>query len=141
MENKINLQEVSKIGDAILTAYVNGDYQEVTQLWCSFGRDTDTKSMAILHHYENPSITDVDMPMVLVETVQKMDAWMGKKLRERRDVEEVDDKLFWVKTIRWENHEETTREAWSESDYSQFLAPDGTFIRFARYDRTYRHEE
>lgn len=141
MENKINFEEVSKIGDAILTAYVNGDYQEAASLWCSFARIKDEESVRLLHRYENPSITDVSFAMALVESVQKKNAWKGKKLRSKRDFEKVKGELFWIETITWENHEETTRRRWSEADYSQFLTSEGTFRHFTRYDHRYRYEE
>lgn len=98
------------------------------ELWRIMGKG-EANNIVNLHKTE---IDGENVSKYFVKVINKMDAWKGKQLGGVKDVEEIDGELFWVKTIRWENHEETTREAWSESDYSKFLNADGTFSPFTR---------
>ena len=59
-------------GDALLTAYVNKDFETVKTLWNEIARNTEvdgTGPVIALHAHKNPSITDTKVSMALVESV------------------------------------------------------------------------
>ena len=61
---------IQERGDALLTAYVNKDFERVKELWCEVARDaSDLKPTLALHRYSNPSITDAGVSMAVVESV------------------------------------------------------------------------
>ena len=59
---------IKEIGDKLLTAYVNGDHQEVRRLWVSVGDSTERT--VELHKYSNPEITDERIGMAVVKSVK-----------------------------------------------------------------------
>ena len=68
MKMKMNIQER---GDEMLTAYANKDFGTVVDLWNEIARNVndDSKLVAAVHRYSNPSITDTDVGMAVVESV------------------------------------------------------------------------
>lgn len=57
-------------GDALLTAYVNKDFERVKHLWCDrIGNPYEYDPVIDLYGYSNPSITDVGVGMAVVEAV------------------------------------------------------------------------
>ena len=56
-------------GDALLTAYVNKDFERVKHLWSESARLDIQATAVALHGYKNPSITDTAVGMAVVESV------------------------------------------------------------------------
>ena len=58
-------------GDALLTAYVNKDFERVRHLWCDrFGENPYEYNPIIdLQGYSNPSITDAGVSSAVVEAI------------------------------------------------------------------------
>jgi len=78
-------------GDALLTAYVNKDFERVKHLWCDrignpYEYVTDTID---LHGYSNPSITDVRVSMAVVEAINSTRDYEAeaREENERNDAE------------------------------------------------------
>ena len=47
---RCNMTSTTEIGDKLLTAYVNGDYQEVVDLWTSVANDRDNVERTVELH-------------------------------------------------------------------------------------------
>ena len=107
---------VQKIGDELLTAFVNKEYNKVKELWFSV---TDTEEIMALHHYKNPKITDTHLGMAVVESADALEAWKGKLLTSSEVYSVVNGEDFITRTHTWENHTETTTKPFSESEYMQ----------------------
>ena len=65
---------IQERGDALLTAYVNKDFERVKELWWEPGRlgndvDRVNEVTIALHKYKNPSITDTKVSKAVVEAV------------------------------------------------------------------------
>jgi hypothetical protein len=88
----MNIQER---GDAMLTAYVNKDFERVKHLWCDrignpYEYDTGTID---LHGYSNPSITDVRVSMAVVQSVNMMRDYEAEG-REKNEINAAKRKLY-----------------------------------------------
>ena len=59
-------------GDALLTAYVNKDFERVKALWSESARLDIQATAVALHGYKNPSITDTYVGMAVVYSVISM---------------------------------------------------------------------
>ena len=66
---KMNIQER---GDAMLTAYVNKDFERVTDLWVELEREKADDALIELHRYENPSITETYIGVALAGAVNAL---------------------------------------------------------------------
>ena len=65
----MNIQER---GDALLTAYVNKDFETVMGLWNELANSEpyDRESLIALHCYENQSITDTKIGIAVAKAVK-----------------------------------------------------------------------
>ena len=61
---------IQERGDALLTAYVNKDFERVKALWNESARLDDPSTAIALHAHKNPSITDTGVSMAVVEAVK-----------------------------------------------------------------------
>lgn len=111
------MKNIQKIGDELLTAFVNKEYNKVKELWFSVSEIEEIKA---LHGYENPKITDTRLSAAVVESVQALEAWKGKLLTSSKVCSVVDGVDFITTTYTWENHTETTTKPFSESEYMQY---------------------
>ena len=74
------MTSTTEIGDKLLTAYVNGDYQEVVDLWTSVANDRDNVERTVeLHKYSNPNITRVKLGMAVVDAVKSLKSLKNKE--------------------------------------------------------------
>ena len=64
------MMSIKEIGDKLLTAHVNGDHQEVIELWQSVSDSTERT--VELHKYSNPEIIDERIGMAVVKSVKLM---------------------------------------------------------------------
>ena len=74
---RCNMTSITEIGDKLLTAYVDGDYQEVLDLWVSVGDSTERT--VELHKYSNPNITRVKLGMAVVDAVKSLKSLKNKE--------------------------------------------------------------
>ena len=68
----MNIQER---GDALLTAYVNKDFETVKTLWVETARNAEPDGdgpVIALHAHKNPSITDVGVGVAVAKSVNMM---------------------------------------------------------------------
>tara|TARA_R110001583_G_scaffold15480_4_gene63593 strand:- start:855 stop:1079 length:225 start_codon:yes stop_codon:yes gene_type:complete len=73
----MNIQEH---GDALLTAYVNKDFERVMSLWNEIARNTEVDGdgpVIALHAHKNPSITDTKVSKAVVEAVIELRSAYG----------------------------------------------------------------
>ena len=77
---RCNMTSITEIGDKLLTAYVDGDYQEVLDLWTSVAKDRDNiERIKELHKYSNPNITGVKLAMAVVIAAKSLKSWKNKE--------------------------------------------------------------
>jgi len=75
-------------GDALLTAYVNKDFETVKTLWCDrIGNPYEHDPIIALHKYKNPSITDVGVGVAVAKSVNATRDYEGeaREKNERND--------------------------------------------------------
>ena len=119
------MKNVQKIGDELLTEFVNKEYNKVQELWSEFTirHNESFELVKELHCYKNPKITDAAVSTAVVTSVntlrQALEAWKGKKLRRTEACSVVDGVDFITITDTWENHTETTTRPFGESEYLQ----------------------
>ena len=67
----MNIQER---GDALLTAYVNKDFETVLDLWNELDtrKPYDKEAVIALHCYENQSITDTKIGIAVAKAVRSL---------------------------------------------------------------------
>tara|TARA_B100000989_G_C19443496_1_gene428436 strand:- start:105 stop:545 length:441 start_codon:yes stop_codon:yes gene_type:complete len=123
MEIKIQVEEVNKIGDKLLTAYVDGRYSCALELWNKESRLSDLTNnndrVVELHRYENSNITDEKVREALVKSIKaeaKAD-WKGNPISHTKVVEKVDGKMIITETEIWDNFTRITKKPVSQSDY------------------------
>ena len=73
MSSKIELN-VSQYGDELLTAYVNGEYEAVLDMWSAVEKTENTQTLIALHKYENERIADKTVPAAVVDCVHTLRA-------------------------------------------------------------------
>lgn len=100
-------------GDALLTAYVNKDFERVKHLWCDrIGNPYEYDPVIDLHGYSNPSITDVGVGVAVAQSVNATRDYEAeaREEKERNDAErslhslgyrEVFDEVHGF--VRWEH--------------------------------------
>ena len=81
-------------GDALLTAYVNKDFERVKHLWCDrIGNPYEYDPAIDLHGYSNPSITDTKVSMALVEAVNATRDYEAEG-REKNEINAAKRRLY-----------------------------------------------
>ena len=65
----MNIQER---GDAMLTAYVNKDFETVEKLWTEIQMGDDLESTKALHGYQNQSIAGLQVGVAVARAVQTL---------------------------------------------------------------------
>ena len=126
MEIKIQVEEVNKIGDKLLTAYVDGRYSCALELWNKEVRlanewTNNNDRIVELHGYENSNIIDEKVCDVVVESVltekEAENAWKGNRISHTEVVEKVDGKMIITETEIWDNFTRITKKPVSQCDY------------------------
>ena len=88
---------IQERGDALLTAYVNKDFETVKTLWCAGMSDAETDdgraSALALHRYSNPSITDTGVNMAVVYSVNATRDYEAEG-REQNEINAAKRKLW-----------------------------------------------
>ena len=66
---------IQERGDALLTAYVNKDFETVRDLWNDLARiePYDPEPIIALHGYQNQSITDTEIGVAVVKALKSLD--------------------------------------------------------------------
>ena len=66
MSSKIEVN-VSQYGDELLTAYVNGEYEAVTDMWSAVSNNENTQTLIAFHWYKNERIVDKTVCEAMVD--------------------------------------------------------------------------
>ena len=126
MEIKIQVEEVDKIGDKLLTAYVDGHHSTALELWNKEVRlanewTNNNGRIVELHGYENSNIIDEKVCEALVKSVKAEakaeNAWKGNRISHTEVVEKVDGMMIVTETEIWDNFTHITKKPVSQSDY------------------------
>jgi len=126
MEFKIQVEEVNKIGDKLLTAYVDGRYSCALELWdkeVRFANEwiKNNDRVIELHRYENSNIIDEKVCEALVKSAKAEakaeNAWKGNRISHTEVIEKVDGKMIITETEIWDNFTHITKKPVSQSDY------------------------
>ena len=89
----MNIQER---GDALLTAYVNKDFETVKTLWVETARNAEPDGdgpVIALHAHKNPSITDVGVGVAVAKSVN-MSRDYEAEAREENEINAAKRKLY-----------------------------------------------
>ena len=89
----MNIQER---GDALLTAYVNKDFETVKTLWVETARNAEPDGdgpVIALHAHKNPSITDVGVGVAVAKSVN-MSRDYEAEAREENERNDAKRKLY-----------------------------------------------
>ena len=86
---------IQERGDALLTAYVNKDFERVRHLWCDrFGENPYEYDPIIdLHGYNNPSITDTQVSSAVVEAINATRDYEAEA-REENEINDAKRRLW-----------------------------------------------
>ena len=84
---------IQEHGDALLTAYVNKDFERVMSLWTESARLDDQSTAIALHAHKNPSITDSSIGNAVVEAVNATRDYEAEA-RERNERHDAKRKLW-----------------------------------------------
>lgn len=83
---------IQEHGDALLTAYVNKDFERVMSLWTESARLDDQSTAIALHKHKNPSITDTDVGVAVAYSVNMMRDYEAEG-RKRNEINAAKRKL------------------------------------------------
>ena len=89
----MNIQER---GDALLTAYVNKDFETVKTLWVETARNAEPDGdgpVIALHAHKNPSITDVGVGVAVAKSVNMSRDYEAEG-REQNEINAAKRKLY-----------------------------------------------
>lgn len=89
---------IQKIGDELLTAFVNEEYEKVTQIWDQ--ADLGWISTMALHRYSNPNISSESASLALLKAIEWMrendPIWIAREEemeKVRAEIAEAEHKL------------------------------------------------
>ena len=72
---------IKERGDALLTAYVNKDFERVLATWNETACLDDQSTAIALHAHKNPSITDTGVGMAVAVAARALDPRYQKSLK------------------------------------------------------------
>lgn len=121
MRKEVTNTSIQKIGDELLTAFVNEEFEKVTQIWSKAGYETLTTTIA-LYKYSNPNISSELVPHAVLKASEWMYAndpnWIARAEEEKKAKIEKDDAKHKLRSLGYDDDfcEVTGMTYWVKTD-------------------------
>jgi hypothetical protein len=133
MSKTKKMANIQKIGDELLTAFVNEEFEKVTQIWSKAGYETPITIIA-LHKYSNPNISSELVPHVVLKASEWMYAndpiWIAIAEEEKKAKIEKNDAERKLRSLGYDDGfcEVTGMTYWAKTDGIRIIEGDPRIV-------------
>lgn len=121
-KNEEKMANIQKIGDELLTAFVNEEYEKVHQIWSKADYEKTLATTIALHGYNNPNISSELVPHAVIKAEKWLYAndpiWIARAEEAMKVKNEKNDAKHKLRSLGYDDYfcEVTGLTYWAKTD-------------------------